>query len=277
METPDLIAYLGPEGTFSQAAVLKHFGKTSNLHPCGNIEDVFNAVETGETRFGVVPIENSTEGAVNNTQDCLLESKVLINGEVVIPIEHHLLVAKNTKAETIEKIASHKQSLGQCRIWLLKHYPNAELIECSSNAQAAQLAAITNNTAAIAGETAAEIYNLVSLTRHIQDREHNSTRFIVLSQEESQSSGRDKTSIVVYAENKPGALFRILEPFKNLKISLTKIETRPAKIEAWEYVFFIDFEGHLGDRVVQELFDKLKNCVAEIKFLGSYPMAQIKN
>ena len=277
LETPDFIAYLGPEGTFSQAAVFKHFGKKSNLHPCENIEDVFNAVETGKTRFGVVPIENSTEGAVNNTQDCLLESKVLINGEVVIPIEHHLLVAKNTKAETIEKIASHKQSLGQCRIWLAKHYPGVELIECSSNAQAAQLAATTQKTAAIAGETAARIYSLVSLKRHIQDQKHNSTRFIVLSQEESQLSGRDKTSIVVYAENKPGALFRILEPFEKLKISLTKIETRPAKIEAWEYVFFIDFEGHIGDQVSQKLFDKLKNCVAEIKFLGSYPMAQIKN
>ena len=277
MKAPELIAYLGPEGTFSQAAVIKHFGKKSNLQPCRNIEDVFSCVETKQTRFGLVPIENSTEGAVNNTQDCFLESKVLINGEVVIPIEHHLLVAKNTKAETIGKIASHRQSLGQCRIWLSKHFPNAELIECSSNAEAAQLAKTTNKTAAIASETAAKIYGLDPLMRHIQDREHNSTRFVVLSQEECQSSGRDKTSIIVYAENKPGALFRILEPFENLNISLTKIETRPAKIEAWEYVFFIDFEGHITDQVIQELFEKLKNCVAEIKFLGSYPMAQIKN
>ena len=277
MKAPELIAYLGPEGTFSQAAVIKHFGKTPNLQPCRNIEDVFSCVETKQTRFGLVPIENSTEGAVNNTQDCLLESSLFINGEVVIPIEHHLLIAKNTKADTIEKIASHRQSLAQCRIWLSKHFPNAELIECSSNAQAAQLAGATNKTAAIAGATAAKIYSLVPLMRHIQDREHNSTRFIVLSQEECQSSGRDKTSIIVYAENKPGALYRILEPFENLKISLTKIETRPAKIEAWEYVFFIDFEGHIGDRVIKELFEKLKNCVAEIKFLGSYPMAQIKN
>ena len=277
MKAPELIAYLGPEGTFSQAAVIKHFGKASNLRPCRNIEDVFNCVEKKQTRFGMVPIENSTEGAVNNTQDCLLESKVRINGEVVIPIEHHLLVAKNTKAENIEKIASHRQSLGQCRNWLSKHFPNAELIECSSNAQAAQLAGTTNKTAAIAGEAAAKIYSLVPLMRDIQDREHNSTRFIVLSQEECQSSGQDKTSIIVYAENKPGALFRILEPFENLKVSLTKIETRPAKIEAWEYVFFIDFEGHIADQVIQELFEKLKNCVAEIKFLGSYPMAKIKN
>ena len=277
MKAPELIAYLGPEGTFSQAAVIKHFGKASNLRPCRNIEDVFNCVEKKQTRFGLVPIENSTEGAVNNTQDCLLESKVRINGEVVIPIEHHLLVAKNTKAENIEKIASHRQSLGQCRNWLSKHFPNAELIECSSNAQAAQLAGTTNKTAAIAGEAAAKIYSLVPLMRDIQDREHNSTRFIVLSQEECQSSGQDKTSIIVYAENKPGALFRILEPFENLKVSLTKIETRPAKIEAWEYVFFIDFEGHIADQVIQELFEKLKNCVAEIKFLGSYPMAKIKN
>ena len=276
LKAPDLIAYLGPEGTFSQMAALNHFGKKSNLFACENIEDVFSAVELGKARFGVVPIENSTEGAVNNTQDCLLETTVFVSGEVVIPIEHQLLVTKQTDGIAIEKIASHKQSLAQCRNWLSKNYPSAELIECSSNAEAARLAATTDKTAAIAGELAAKIYNLVPAMKKIQDREHNSTRFFVLSQEKTRSSSYDKTSILVYTENKPGALFRILEPFENLKISLTKIETRPAKVEAWEYVFFIDFEGHTEDEVIKRLFGRLESCTAEFKVLGSYPVAHIK-
>ncbi len=276
MKVPDLIAYLGPEGTFSQMATIERFGRKSNLFACENIEDVFSAVETGKARFGVVPIENSTEGTVNNTQDCLLEARVLISGEVVIPIEHQLLVKKNTDFNAIEKIASHKQSLAQCRNWLSKHYPGAELIECSSNAGAARLASTEDNTAAIAGELAAKIYSLVPVMKKIQDREHNSTRFLVLSQEKTRSSNYDKTSILVYAENKPGALFRILEPFENLKVSLTKIETRPAKVEAWEYVFFIDFEGHSEDEVIKKLFGRLENCAAEFKVLGSYPIAKVR-
>ena len=276
MKAPDLIAYLGPEGTFSQMATINHFGEESNLHACENIEDVFSAVETSKARFGVVPIENSTEGAVNYTQDCLLETNVLVSGEVVIRIEHQLLIAGNADASAIEKIASHKQSLAQCRNWLSKHYPRVELVECSSNAEAARLAATNNKTAAIAGELAANIYNLVPVMKKLQDQEHNSTRFFVLSQEKTRSSSCDKTSILVYAENKPGSLFRILEPFENLKISLTKIETRPAKVEAWEYVFFIDFEGHVEDELIQRLFKRLEKCVAEFKVLGSYPVAQIK-
>ena len=275
MKAADLIAYLGPEGTFSQLAAINHFGKNSNLHACENIEDVFSSVEIGKARYGVVPIENSTEGTVNNTQDCLLETKVLVSGEVVIPIEHQLLVSQNIDASTVEKIASHKQSLAQCRNWLSKYYPEAELIECSSNAEAARIASTADKTAAIAGELAAKIYNLVPIMKKIQDREHNSTRFLVLSQEKTRSSSCDKTSILVYAENKPGALFRILEPFENLKISLTKIETRPAKVEAWEYVFFVDFEGHTDDDVIKRLFGRLENCAAEFKVLGSYPVASI--
>ena len=273
MKVPNTIAYLGPEGTFSQVAAIKHFGKNSEFQSCSTIEDVFALVESEQARYGIVPIENSTEGTVNNAQDCLLEKKVLISGEIIVAIEHHLLIAKSTEIDALKTIASHKQSLAQCRTWLSKNYPNVELVECSSNAEAARIAATSAGTAAIAGELAAKVYNLLPAFKGIQDQKHNSTRFLVLSQENTNPCGRDKTSIIAYAENKPGALFRILEPFENLKISLTKIETRPAKIEAWEYVFFIDFEGHMSDKVVQKLFARLNECAAEIKILGSYPAA----
>ena len=272
MKTQEKVAYLGPEGTFSQAAVVNHFGNNVELVDCASIDEVFDAVQNNRTQFGVVPVENSTEGAVNNTQDCLIDSTVSIIGEVIIPIVHHLLVATGTDRSQIAQIASHKQSLAQCRQWLLKHYPDVELVECSSNAEAGKLASENSRIAAIAGSMAAEVYGLTILDEKIQDQQHNSTRFLVLANFATNPSGADKSSILIYAENKPGALFKILEPFENLQISLTKIETRPAKVEAWAYVFFIDFEGHIEDENIIELFRRLETCTAEIKVLGSYPV-----
>ncbi len=271
------VAYLGPEGTFSQAAVVNHFGKDCHLQDCNSIDDVFTAVASKKVNYGVVPVENSTEGAVNNTQDCLIDSKLQIVGEEIVPIDHNLLTHPDTELSSVKKIASHKQSLAQCRNWIQQNFPNVELVECSSNAQAAKLALEDSSVAAIAGALAADVYGLRAQTEKIQDQEHNSTRFLVLANHGTEPSGNDKTSVLIYAENKPGALFRILEPFENLQVSLTKIETRPAKIEAWAYVFFIDFEGHVNDEIVVELFGRLQTCTAEIKVLGSYPAFEISN
>ena len=233
---------------------------------------MFLAVQQKRANFGVVPVENSTEGAVNNTQDCLIDTTVSIVGEVIVPIIHHLLVPPGTAEENITKIVSHKQSLAQCRQWISESFPGVELVECSSNAKASKLASENDTIAAIAGNLAAEVYGLEILRNRVQDQQHNSTRFLVLSNSTNNPSGSDKTSVLIYAENKPGALFRILEPFDNLRVNLTKIETRPAKAEAWAYVFFIDFEGHVEDSIIVELFKRLEACTAEIKILGSYPI-----
>ena len=266
------VAYLGPQGTFSQAAALNHFEYDCDLHDCDSIDDVFSIVASSEVDYGVVPVENSTEGAVNNTQDCLIDSTVQIVGEVIVLIQHCLLTKPGAKITGIEKIASHKQSLAQCRNWIRQSFPETELIECSSNAQAAKLALADSSIGAIAGSLAAKVYGLNIQKEEIQDQQHNSTRFLVLSNHPAKSSGNDKTSVLIYTENKPGALFRILEPFENLQISLTKIETRPTKNQAWAYVFFIDFEGHVTDDKIIELFRRLLICTAEIKILGSYPI-----
>lgn len=271
MSTTDRVAYLGPPGTFSQTAVLNHFGEHYALLACNTIEDAFNAVAESEVDFAVVPVENSTEGVVNNTQDCLIDTDLHIVGEEIVPIEHQLMVAAGAESESIQQIASHKQSLGQCRNWLRAHYPEVRLIECASNAEAARLAANEPGTAAIAGRMAATIYGLEIIAENIHDQQHNSTRFLVLGKTEVAATGRDKTSVLIYTANKPGALFHVLEPFERLQISLTKIDSRPSKKEAWEYVFFIDFEGHSSDEKTRELFSRLSDCTEEVKVLGSYP------
>lgn len=268
------VAYLGPEGTYTHLAALRQFGGDCQLLDCASIDDIFAALDNGRVGYGVVPVENSTEGAINNTQDCLIDCSTRIIAERVVPIEHKLLVKKGVSASSINTIASHKQSLAQCRKWLSANFPGVKQIECASNAEAAKLARSDENTAAIAGEMAAKIYGLEILHGKIQDKSNNSTRFLILADQQTASTGKDKTSIIVYAENKPGSLFRVLQPFEELQISLTKIETRPSKKEAWEYVFFIDFEGHLEEQNIISLFDKLRSCTAEIKILGSYPIFQ---
>ena len=268
------IAYLGPEGTYSQLAALEFFGGEAELLNCATIDDVFAAVESKSAAYGIVPVENSTEGAINNTQDCLVDSSVKIIGEQIVSIEHSLLAQIGASKSDISKIASHKQSLAQCRGYLAKNFPEAEQIECSSNADAAIRAQADPGTAAIASELAGRLYNLQSLDCRIQDKSNNRTRFLVLALTDTVPTGSDKTSILVYTENKPGALFRVLEPFENLQLSLTKIETRPSKKEAWEYVFFIDFEGHVEDEATKKLFATLEMGGVEVKILGSYPLSQ---
>ena len=266
-----IVAFLGPYGTFSQAAVINHFGNECKLYPCATIDEVFAAVSQQAAEFGVVPVENSTEGPVNNTQDCFVDSRAQIVGEEIVPIEHNLLAPVGSEDMAIRVIASHKQSLAQCRDWIQANYPEAQLLECTSNADAANRVSAAEGVAAIAGEVAAETYGLHILAHNIQDQEDNRTRFLVLHLTAVAASGVDKTSILVYTENKPGALFRVLEPFERLQISLTKIDSRPSKKEAWAYVFFIDFEGHVDDENVKQLFSRLEGCTKEVKVLGSYP------
>lgn len=270
----DLVAFLGPLGTFTHAAVDQYFGVDTPKHSVATIDDVFADVEAGHARFGVVPVENSTEGAVNNTQDCLVDTSLQIVAEVVIPIEHNFLLRADAKSTAISRIVSHRQSLAQCRGWLAAHYPEVDKVEVASNAEAARLAAQDPHTAAIAGLRAAELYALQVVHARIQDQQNNRTRFLVLGSEGVAPSGRDKTSILVYAENKPGALFRILEPFDAYQVSLTKIETRPARDSVWAYVFFIDFEGHIEDAAVQKVLAQLQDRTVKIKQLGSYAMAK---
>ena len=265
------IAYLGPPGTFSQEAALRQFGDDCELLDCRAIDEVFAAVESGRAAYGVTPIENSTEGAVNNTQDCLIDSPVQIVAEQVVAIEHHLLAREGIEKSTVACIASHPQSLAQCRKWLRTHMPDVPLRECASNGQAARMAAEDPSVAAIAGNMARRIYDLRALAESIQDQAGNRTRFAVLGRERAAPSGHDKTSILVYAENRPGALFRVLEPFENLQISLSRLESRPSRDEKWEYIFFMDFEGHCRDEKVEELFRRLSACTDAVKILGSYP------
>ncbi len=272
LKTNPTVAYLGPAGTYTQAAAINHFGSDCKLEPCNSIDDVFTQVASGAAEYGVVPVENSTEGIVNNTQDCLIESEVIIGGEEVVAINHNLLVTNDSPDMPIRRIASHPQSLAQCRSWIRENFPDAELVECVSNAEAATMVNADKGIAAIAGDLAAETYKLGIRARAIQDQDHNSTRFLILTTQATPASNKDKTSVLIYTANKPGALFRVLEPFENLQISLSKIDSRPSKREAWEYVFFIDFEGHQSDSLVKELFARLEDRTEEIKILGSYPV-----
>lgn len=268
------VAFLGPKGTFSHAAVARYFGANDEgeRQALATIDDVFLAVEAGKADFGVVPVENSTEGAVNNTQDCLIDTSLSIIGEIYLPIEHNLMLADPQRIGEIRRIVSHRQSLGQCRLWLRTHYPDIEVIDVSSNAEAARLASEDPLTAAIAGENAAHLYGLHILHAGIQDRRNNTTRFLVMSRAvSSEPTGYDKTSLIVNTDNKPGALFRLLEPFNRFQVSLTRIETRPSRNDMWSYVFFIDLEGHRDDEKVSQAFEQLAGRAAKIKNLGSYP------
>jgi chorismate mutase/prephenate dehydratase len=268
------VAFLGPAGTFSHSAVLAVFGPDVRLLDCATIDDVFGAVQEDRARYGVVPVENSTEGAVNNTLDCLLDTTLKIVAEVVVPIEHHFMLKSGTGSAALSKVVSHKQSLAQCRKWLQANWPQLPQEEVSSNAQAARIASQQDGVAAIAGRMAAETYGLEIVSSAIQDQRNNSTRFLVMGKHARRPSGRDKTSTLIYTENRPGALFRVLEPFERHQVSLTRIETRPSRKEIWDYVFFVDFEGHESDKAVKQVLAQLSGRTVEIKLLGSYPMAE---
>lgn len=273
LEEPMKIAFLGPAGTFTQAAAVKHFGHAIESVPLTSIDDVFREVVAGSAHYGVVPVENSTEGMVNHTLDSFLNYQTYICGEVELRIHQHLMAGPATKPDSITRVYSHQQSLAQCRRWLDANMPKAERIAVSSNSEAAKRLNDEWNAAAIAGEMAAEIYGLNIIERNVEDMPDNTTRFLIIGREPVPPSGSDKTSCLVSTRNKPGALFKLLEPFHGEGISLTRIETRPSKASNWSYVFFIDFEGHEEDPTVRKVFKALTDEALEIQKLGSYPKA----
>jgi len=273
-QEPLKVAFLGPEGTFTQTAVLTHFGHSVRALPLVSIDEVFHEVEAGNADFGVVPIENSTEGTVNHTLDRFLTSPLKICGEVELRI-HQFLMGKMSSLERIERVCSHQQSLAQCRAWLQDHMPEVERIAVASNAEAARRARDEQGTAAIAGQTAAEVYDLGVLATEIEDRPDNTTRFLVLGRKLFEPSGEDRTTLLVSVADTggPGALFRLLEPLARHRISMTRIESRPSRRAKWDYVFFIDLEGHARDKPVAQALVALKRRASLFRVLGSYPRA----
>lgn len=272
LEQPLRVAYLGPEGTYTQQAALKHFGQSAQSFSFNAIDEVFREVASGAVQYGVVPVENSTEGIVTHTLDNFLDNNVKICGEVVLRIHHHLLVSDVTRVDAISRVYSHAQSLAQCRKWLDAHFPNAERVTVTSNSEAAKRIKGEWNSAAIAGEMARDIYGLTSHAQSIEDQPDNATRFLIIGASDVGPSGSDKTSILVSTKNEPGALHHLLEPFHRHGIDLTRVETRPSLKGPWNYVFFIDFIGHITDAKVKQAMDDVTAGVSDIKVLGSYPI-----
>ncbi len=273
LEAPQSIAFLGPEGTFTQSAALKHFGQEALVRPLATIDEVFREVEAGSAHYGVVPVENSSEGVVNHTLDCFKSSQLNVIGEVELPIHHQFLVSSNTRKDSIKQIYAHQQTLAQCRKWLDAHYPSIERIAVNSNAEAARRIRNEWHSAAIASDIAAQLYDLEILHPSIEDNPENTTRFLVIGREQVPASGQDKTSLLISAHDRAGALVDILTPFAKHNITLTSIETRPALPEKWAYVFFIDLEGHQDQANVAEALAEIRPSVKELRVLGSYPMA----
>ncbi|MES2604650.1 MAG: prephenate dehydratase [Pseudomonadota bacterium] len=280
------VAFLGPAGTYSHEAALALFGAGSQWLPLTDIRDVFAAVEAGKVRWGVVPIENSTEGSITVTLDSLAtlpaSSTVQIYAEHLLRIRHCLMASESVASGDIREVYSHQQSLGQCRAYLDKHYPNAKRVPVSSNAEAARMAASPESyglggaqgVAAIAGQTAAKLYGLKLIAESIEDTHDNTTRFVVICRDcLTEPTGRDRTSLVVSAPNEPGTLFHALEPFYRHGVSLTKLETRPSRKSAWSYSFFVDFEGHIQDINIKDTMATLQQLKLDVKWLGSYPQA----
>jgi len=273
-QEPLKVAFLGPEGTFTQAAVLKHFGHSVRALPLPGTGEVFHEVEAGNADFGVVPIENSSEGTVSNTLDLFMRSPLKICGEVELRIHQHLM-GRMDSLDRIERICAHQQALAQCRGWLDEHLPEIERVPVSSNAEGARRARDESGTAAIAGQSAAEVYGLGLLATDIEDRGDNTTRFLVVGRKLFAPSGEDKTTILVTAAHTdaPGALYRLLQPLARNRISMTRIESRPSHRRKWDYVFFIDIEGHADDRHVKRAFAEVRKRSELFKVLGSYPRA----
>jgi chorismate mutase / prephenate dehydratase len=273
-QEPLKVAFLGPEGTFTQTAVLSHFGHSVRALPLASIDEVFHEVEAANADFGVVPIENSTEGTVNHTLDRFLLSPLKICGEVELRIHHNLMGLMNSLGRIV-RICSHPQSLAQCRVWLDEHLPNVEQVPVSSNAEGARRARDEKGTAAIAGQTAAEVYGLKVLAAEIEDRSDNTTRFLVLGRKLFTPSGEDRTTLLVSVSHTdaPGALSRLLEPLARYRISMSRIESRPSHRRKWDYVFFIDFEGHADEPHVAKALTELKKRSSLFRILGSYPRA----
>jgi chorismate mutase/prephenate dehydratase len=266
------VAYLGPQGTFSQEAAAKHFGGVANLEPCATIDEVFRQVETGGCGYGVVPVENSTEGAIGRTLDLLLSTPAKICGEVMLPIRQ-CLMSRSGALKGIRKVYSHAQSLAQCQQWLARHLPGVERVAVVSNAEAARLAARERRAAAIGPKSAAALYGLKLLARNIEDQSKNTTRFLVIAESEAAPSGKDKTSLIMSARNVPGAMHGLLAPLAKNRVSMTRLESRPARAGLWEYVFYVDVEGHQQDANVARSLAELERKASFLKNLGSYPAA----
>ncbi|MDM7322010.1 MAG: prephenate dehydratase [Gammaproteobacteria bacterium] len=272
LEQPIRVAYLGPAGTFSQMAALRQFGHAATLVPCHSIPEVFRAVASGNAAYGVAPVENSTEGGVAQTQEALLAYDLSICGELALRV-HHQLLCKSSALTEVRRVYGHAQALGQCRRWLDEHLPQAKRVPVSSNGEGARLAAAKEGAAAIAPELAAELYQLPILAANIEDEAHNTTRFVVLGTSDAEPSGEDKTSLAVSTANQPGALYRLLKPLAERGISLTRIESRPVRARAWEYLFFIDLEGHRREPRVAEALRELEQHAVWLRVFGSYPKA----
>lgn len=272
LEAPMKVAYLGPEGTYTQAAALKHFGDAVKTVPLSSIQEIFREVEAGAAAYGVVPVENSTEGVVSHTLDMFLSSPLKICGEIELRIQHCLLSRVNSK-DSIQEVIAHQQTFGQCREWLNMHLPKVNCLTVNSNAEAAKIASAREGVAAIAGAIAAEIYGLNILASNIEDSPDNTTRFLVIGKQYPGPSGQDKTSLLVSAKNKPGALYALLQPLANNERTMTRIESRPARSGIWEYVFFLDLEGHVQELAMTRALRALEQESSLFKILGSYPRA----
>lgn len=270
LEGPQKVAYLGPAATFTHLACIKKFGASAQYVPVNSIKDVFDEVERGRANFGVVPIENSTEGVVNYTLDMFVDSTLLIYGEVLLEVSHYLL-SKTGRLEDITKIYSHPQPIAQCRHWLETNLPQVPVSEVTSTARAAELCATDPTAAAIASELAAQLYGLKIIKARIEDNVHNFTRFLVLSKKAPERTGKDKTSVMISVKDKVGALYDLLRPFASHGLNMTKIESRPSRRKAWEYIFFVDVEGHIDEEPVKKALEEIKSRCLFMKILGSYP------
>ncbi|MCP3178016.1 MAG: prephenate dehydratase [Desulfuromonadales bacterium] len=270
LEHPMRVAFLGPQATFTHAAALQQFGLSAQLVPQKSIPAVFDEVLRSRCHYGVVPVENSTEGVVSHTLDMFMDSDLQINAEILLEISHDLL-SLSGDLERVRKVVSHPQALAQCRKWLEDNLPDIPLVDVGSTALAAQMVAEDDSAAAIASEMAASLYGLRVTKKKIEDNPNNYTRFLVIGRKRPARSGQDKTSIMFSVKDEPGILYRMLEPFSTRKINLSKIESRPLKKKAWEYIFFLDIEGHLEDDRVREAVEDLRQYCQFLKVLGSYP------
>ena len=272
LEQPLDIAYLGPEGTFTQSAALKHFGHSVNTSAFASIDQIFREVESGASDYGVVPVENSIEGVVNHTLDMLNHSCLMIIGEVELRIHHHLL-SKETDIDNITTVYAHQQALSQCRAWLDTRLIHVDRMAVSSNAEAAKIVSNKESVAAIASESAGELYQLNILESNIENQPDNTTRFLVIGKEMCEPSGNDKTSLIFSTPNRTGALHKMLSCFADNGVNMTRIESRPSRKEMWGYMFFVDIEGHAHDKMVKSALAELETHAAMVKLLGSYPQA----
>ena len=270
LEKPLKIAFLGPETTFSHQAAVQHFGHSCSFNPCANIKTVFSEIEMGNSDYGVVPVENSIEGVINLTLDCFVDSPLYICSETRLPIGLFLL-SNATDRKKIQKVYSHPQPLAQCRNWLDINLSGAEQLPASSTAQAAELAKKNKNTAAIAGELAAEVYGLKIIDKNIQDRAENHTRFLIISKDQAKRAKKNKTSLMFSIADESGSLLKTLQLFARNKINLSKIQSRPLRNQPWEYLFYVDFIGHIEDKTVQNVLKTLRKQTLFLRVLGSYP------